>query len=81
MGRLGEARIVPGLLQRIALGEAEALLERDLKGRRIAFDGHQVVGFLCPHLRGGLALQPITSMRTYPAKVVHTRLPQPSLPC
>ena len=46
MGFLREAGVLPGLPQRLALGEAEALLERDLKGRLVAFDGQQVVGLL-----------------------------------
>lgn len=56
VGLLGEARILPGLLQRLALGEAEALLERDLKGRLVAFDSQQIVGLLFPDLRSNLAL-------------------------
>jgi hypothetical protein len=50
MGFLREAGVLPGLLQCLALGEAEALLERDLKGRLVAFDGQQVVGLLFPDL-------------------------------
>jgi len=33
-GFLREAGVLPGLLQRLALGEAEALLERDLTASR-----------------------------------------------
>ncbi len=43
---LGKAGIRSGVLQRLALGKAEALPKRYLKGGLIAFDGQQVVGLL-----------------------------------